>query len=620
MPRWKVTFDTQRRVHRHRTPRGFGHSLVTPVATAVFRTLRVWASLTDGNYWWPLYWPLHAEPNVANFEDEHRLQGDRGAYNRRIFTKARRTRSIVVSERAGYFDLVVPVVAGGEVEAMIVTGPIARSRPTAEQILERWRRVTGRQGHPADPEFAAYLSASLHTLVLDDGVLTKLQRLLSCMAKIMGGEGPADALANEVELLHLELWETRHIERTWESAQSMVDDRFPRLWHGVSHSDPLRILGLSRPPDHVLVGLTVSRTEDLDPVGDAVRRDAFQRATVDLARRLGGIIAGRVGDHGVMFLAAPSGSPQQKLRRLRDLSEHASALAERSFRLSLHCGAGVASDSRPLSRTYLAALAAAESALTEGTRLVMAEPKATRPLQSLRHLRRALAAEMESRPDELRARFDRYLEGVALQSGYNVDLARAHLDVGFERMAEVLVGSGGLDEKSFRSMWEALDRAAAGAPTMTELLASYRRAVADVSEAVRHPLVAKQGRNLRGALELIHQHYSEPIGLRKVAAAAGFAPNYFSKLFLESQGVRFGDYLRSIRLERARQLLAETTLDVTRVSALSGFRSVQYFCRAFQKRMGMSPLAYRKNPARRVRSKVQKEYVQRSKTLRIAPR
>jgi two-component system response regulator YesN len=155
---------------------------------------------------------------------------------------------------------------------------------------------------------------------------------------------------------------------------------------------------------------------------------------------------------------------------------------------------------------------------------------------------------------------------------------------------------------------------------MTELSASYRRAIVDVSEAIRRPLVAKHDRSLRRALDVIHQHYAEPIGLRKVAAEAGFAPNYFSKLFLESQGVRFGDYLRSIRLERGRQLLAETTLDVTRVSALCGFRSVQYFCRAFQKRMGMSPLAYRKGPAKKTKRKVQKEYLQRSKTMRVPPR
>ncbi|HEV8244840.1 MAG TPA: hypothetical protein VGP93_03695, partial [Polyangiaceae bacterium] len=272
MPRWKVSFDEERRVHRHKLPRGFGHAILSPTLTAVFRTLRVSASLTDGSFWWP----LHVEPNVLSFEGEHGVLGDRQGYNQRSIAAVRRSATPLRGEHAGYFDLFVPVVFGGQVEAILISGPFAQSRPNSGEILERWRALTGRQGHPADPEFAAYLLETLRTLVLDAESLVTFERLLVCVAGLMAGEKPAAALMNEAEALYLELWETRHVERTWEAVQGMVDDRFPRSWHGADHADPLRILGLTRVPDHVLVGLTLSRAPELEPVDEAIRRDAFQ--------------------------------------------------------------------------------------------------------------------------------------------------------------------------------------------------------------------------------------------------------------------------------------------------------------------------------------------------------
>jgi transcriptional regulator GlxA family with amidase domain len=51
-----------------------------------------------------------------------------------------------------------------------------------------------------------------------------------------------------------------------------------------------------------------------------------------------------------------------------------------------------------------------------------------------------------------------------------------------------------------------------------------------------------------------------------------------------------------LRLERAKQLLARTRHDVTRVASLSGFDSPQYFCRAFRQNVGTAPLKYRASP------------------------
>jgi len=82
-----------------------------------------------------------------------------------------------------------------------------------------------------------------------------------------------------------------------------------------------------------------------------------------------------------------------------------------------------------------------------------------------------------------------------------------------------------------------------------------------------------------------------------VARLAGFAPNYFSALFREREGVPFETYVTGLRIERAKQLLTSSTLSAARVGELSGFSSPQYFSKVFRESLGVPPLAYRRQPA-----------------------
>jgi AraC-like DNA-binding protein len=211
----------------------------------------------------------------------------------------------------------------------------------------------------------------------------------------------------------------------------------------------------------------------------------------------------------------------------------------------------------------------------------------------LRHLRQELGRAVEERPDLLGPRFDRYLEAVASRCGFRIEAARGQLEAGFERIAEPLVKSGALDAKSFEAQARALDRTAANAPTLNDLFGAYRRAVSEIAAALQNPVPARQDRALQRALEYIQQHYAEPLRSDGVARVAGFARTYFSRLFRKREKVTFEHYLRGLRLERAKQLLADTDLDMTRVAELAGFRSPQYFSRVFRKATRATPVQYR---------------------------
>ncbi|HEV8244571.1 MAG TPA: AraC family transcriptional regulator, partial [Polyangiaceae bacterium] len=331
-----------------------------------------------------------------------------------------------------------------------------------------------------------------------------------------------------------------------------------------------------------------------DPVDELLRRDAFQRRAVELGRASGHAVAGRVGDHGVVFLSGSGGSATSQKRKVRELAEKALSLGKR-LGLALHFGSSAAPASLPMAQSYHAALGAAESALAHGAELVAAKLEARRSAPSLQSLRRELGVAVEERPELFSARFERYLDAVAVECAYRVEPARVHLEIGFERVTEALADSGVLDAKSLRVMSEELSRTTRGSLDISDLFAAYRRAVFDVSQAAREPAPAHRDRNLRGAIEYMQQHYAETLGRDQVARIAGFAPGYFSELFKEREGVSFEQYLSGLRIERAKQLLHGTDLDAKRVAKLSGFKSPDYFAHAFRRATGITPLAFRRS-------------------------
>jgi AraC-like DNA-binding protein len=587
---WHVAYDPKIRGLTHTAAPGFGHSLLSPMAASIFETLRISAAVYEHGEEWVL---LHGERSVLAFEYEHGKDLSRALYNSRCLKRVLRTRKPIRGEHGGYVDLFVPIVARKKVISVLVVGPYAVKRASATDILERWLALTHRQGHPADPEFAAYLSAALSVLVLDGKKNAAFERVLGCLAQLMAGEGAADALMNQIEHLRAELTPAREADRAWDLISEIVDPRSLRSPHTGPRFNDLRDLGLGRVTDHVLVGLTVSRAPAPDPVDEAVRRNDFQRATFEVGRKAGDVVAGRVGDHGVVLLSGSGGSAKKKRQKVRDLAERISTLAREHFGLSVHFGASSWSESYPLARSYQAALAAAESALMAGTWFEIGEPTARRRPHSLRHLRDELRKVVEEQPHLLGARFDRYLEAVAVGQTYRIEPARAQLELGFERLAQALRSSGALDERSFDALCEELDRSTEAARTVSDLFAAYRRAVADMVQAAQRPTSARRDRHLRGALEYIHQHYVEKLGRGKVARVAGFAPGYFSRLFKKSERKTFDQYVRGLRIDRAKQLLESTDLDAARIAELSGFSNPQYFSRAFRRSMGATPLDYR---------------------------
>jgi two-component system, response regulator YesN len=104
---------------------------------------------------------------------------------------------------------------------------------------------------------------------------------------------------------------------------------------------------------------------------------------------------------------------------------------------------------------------------------------------------------------------------------------------------------------------------------------------------------------LRKILDYIRIHFGDPnLSLGKLAQEVNICPAYISTIFKKYQKINFSDYLVSLRMNKARELLAKTNLMTYEVAEKTGYLNPQYFSVLFKKHTGLTPTEYknRHNP------------------------
>lgn len=94
--------------------------------------------------------------------------------------------------------------------------------------------------------------------------------------------------------------------------------------------------------------------------------------------------------------------------------------------------------------------------------------------------------------------------------------------------------------------------------------------------------------------QFVENNRFKDITLTMVAEYMGFSTAYCSKYIKKKTNLNFLDYVNSIHLREAEELLQTSDLSMTDVSYAAGFKSVQCFNRTFKKHRGMTPTEYRK--------------------------
>jgi AraC-like DNA-binding protein len=97
------------------------------------------------------------------------------------------------------------------------------------------------------------------------------------------------------------------------------------------------------------------------------------------------------------------------------------------------------------------------------------------------------------------------------------------------------------------------------------------------------------------AARLIRERHREELSLADIADSVELSRERLSRLFHETLGITFSEYLIQVRLASARQLLNESDAPITEVAFESGFQSLSQFNRNFAKYERQSPREFRKS-------------------------
>ena len=100
---------------------------------------------------------------------------------------------------------------------------------------------------------------------------------------------------------------------------------------------------------------------------------------------------------------------------------------------------------------------------------------------------------------------------------------------------------------------------------------------------------------VRSVLEYVKEHFAEQITSSTAAEALHINNSYFCRLFKNSFGCCFAEYLAKYRIERSKMLLNMTEDSISDVALKCGFNGFSYFSKIFKETVGKSPSQYRKN-------------------------
>ena len=140
---------------------------------------------------------------------------------------------------------------------------------------------------------------------------------------------------------------------------------------------------------------------------------------------------------------------------------------------------------------------------------------------------------------------------------------------------------------------EADHGAAVALAAARQLVVYLKRAGGQMQYSEPLRLQARAGDRFSELASWMVSHLDADLSVEALAARANLSLRHFSRRFRAAFELSPADYVEVLRLDAARRSLAETALPVAAIACAAGFRSDDAFRRAFERRFGVTPSAWR---------------------------
>lgn len=99
---------------------------------------------------------------------------------------------------------------------------------------------------------------------------------------------------------------------------------------------------------------------------------------------------------------------------------------------------------------------------------------------------------------------------------------------------------------------------------------------------------------IKQVIEYINNNIGKKMLLEELSNISGLSPNHFHKIFSKTMGTTLNSYVTKVKIDKAKELLIKSRLQIAEISFNCGFDNIPYFSSLFKKQVGISPGEYRK--------------------------
>jgi AraC-like DNA-binding protein len=123
--------------------------------------------------------------------------------------------------------------------------------------------------------------------------------------------------------------------------------------------------------------------------------------------------------------------------------------------------------------------------------------------------------------------------------------------------------------------------------------ADLLKRASDEPESTQRQIRALQKWRLKRVVEYVENHLSERIGLSDLAAVAGLSRMHFARQFRTATGLRPREFFLRRRIQRAEELLRNTTMPIVEIALTVGFQTQAHLTTVFKRFAGCTPARWR---------------------------
>lgn len=128
--------------------------------------------------------------------------------------------------------------------------------------------------------------------------------------------------------------------------------------------------------------------------------------------------------------------------------------------------------------------------------------------------------------------------------------------------------------------------------TISDVKELLKKLTCQEEEQVEDDRMQEYSAAVKEMVSVIEENYGMRLGLDSFADKFRLTPEYLSNLFAKETGMTFSNYLKKIRMEKAKELILNTDMKIYEVACSVGYPDQKYFSKVFKEYTGVSAKQY----------------------------